>query len=193
MKPPEQPNITQLIVRWTSGDKEAEDLLFAALYDNLHALAVRCMRTETPGRTMGATALVHEAYIRFRSAQNLIVADRQHLFALASQVMRRILVDKARARKARPHAAAGECSGVPEIVQTEPEAEEIIAVDRALEDLSRHSQRQAKLVELRYFAGYSLEECATLLNVSEKTVQRDWRVARVRLRIAIDGTSQSAN
>jgi len=181
-------DITRLILRWTSGEKEVEDELFSALYDALHALASQCLRGEAQGRSLTATALVHEAYIRFCRSQNLIITNREHFFALASRVMRRILVDRARARQARPRLEAAALDDFA-MVLTVPEAEEIIAVDRALAELSRQSNRQAQLVELRYFAGYSLEECAMLLRISEKTAQRDWQVARVRLRIAIDGTA----
>jgi len=188
MAPLENLDLTRLIQRWTNGEKEIEQELFEALYDTLHGLALKCLRREAPGRSLGATALVHEAYIRFRRAQNLTINNRDHFFALASRVMRRILVDRARARQSRPRLEPPISGYETAIVPTDVEAEEIIAVDRALGDLSRQSPRQARLVELRYFGGYSLEECAALLQVSEKTAQRDWQVARVRLRISIDGT-----
>jgi DNA-directed RNA polymerase specialized sigma24 family protein len=103
--------------------------------------------------------------------------------------MRRILVDKARARQARPQVTAIAREEELAIVGNDVEAAEIIAVDRALNELARHSQRQARLVELRYFGGYSFQECATLLEISEKTAQRDWQLARVRLRVSVDGTA----
>jgi len=183
------PDLTGLIRRWTNGEKEIEQELFEVLYDALHDLALKCVRREAPERSLGATALVHEAYIRFRRTQNLTINNRDHFFALASRVMRRILVDRARARQARPRLEPAIAAYENAIMPTDVEAEEIIAVDRALGDLSGRSPRQAQLVELRYFGGYSLEECAALLQISEKTAQRDWRVARVRLRISIDGTT----
>jgi RNA polymerase sigma factor (TIGR02999 family) len=184
----ENVDITHLIRRWQKGDKDAEEPLFAALYDALHTLALHCLKREAPGRTLGATALVHEAYLRFCRAESLNIVDRQHFFALASRVMRRILVDKARARQARPRLEPAAEGNDARIVREDIEAEEILALDRALSELSRQSQRQAQLVELKYFGGYSLEDCAALLGVSEKTAQRDWQIARVRLRSAIDGT-----
>ena len=161
--------------------------MFAALYRTLHGLALACLRGELPGRTLGATALVHEAYLRFRKAQNLSIADRKHFLALTARVMRHILVDKARSRRAQPELLHAEdpCES---LVRTDTEADEIIAVDRALMDLALQSPRQSEIVELLYFGGHSAEECAMLLGVSEKTVRRDWQVARVRLRIAINGT-----
>jgi RNA polymerase sigma-70 factor (ECF subfamily) len=188
MKAQDSPDITHLILCWQKGDKGAEEFLFNALYDSLHDLARRCLRTEPQARTLGATALVHEAYIRFRNSHQLNISDRQHFLALAARVMRRILVDKARARKARPRLEQP-VSEEWAIIQSDVDAEEIISVDSALDQLFQHSERQARIVELRYFGGYSFEECATLLSISSKTVQRDWQLARVRLRIAIHGTS----
>jgi RNA polymerase sigma factor (TIGR02999 family) len=189
MEAHDNPDITQLILRWQNGDKSAEESLFNALYDSLHDLARRCLRTEPQGRTLGATALVHEAYIRFQNSHELNIIDRQHFLALAARVMRHILVDKARARKTRPHLEQPASEEEWGIVQSDVDAEEIIAVDSALDELFQHSERQARIVELRYFGGYSFEECASLLSISAKTAQRDWQLARIRLRIAVHGTA----
>jgi RNA polymerase sigma-70 factor, ECF subfamily len=189
MKAQNNQDITQLILRWQNGDKGAEESLFNALYDSLHDLARRCLRTEEQGRTLGATALVHEAYIRFRNSHELNIAGRQHFLALAARVMRRILVDKARARKARPRLEPPASEEEWGVVRSDIDAEEIIAVDSALDELAKHSERQARIVELRYFGGHSFEECATLLSISVKTAQRDWQLARVRLRLTVHGTA----
>jgi RNA polymerase sigma factor (TIGR02999 family) len=180
-------DITHLLRRWQNGDLSAEEPLFAALYDTLHRLAIHCLQGEGAGHSLGATGLVHEAYIRFRRTEALNITDRKHFLSLAARVMRHILVDKARARRARPQFAQAIGDEPLALVRTDGEADQILAVDRALTQLSLQFPRQSQLVELRYFGGYSVEECAVMLGISEKTVQRDWQVARVRLKTAIDG------
>jgi RNA polymerase sigma factor (TIGR02999 family) len=147
------------------------------------------MRAERANQSISATVLVHEAYLRFRRAQRLEIADRSHFLALAARVMRRILVDRARARRAqkreRDPAPAEQAEA---LVSTDADAVQILSVDRALTDLAKQSARMAQLVELRFFAGYSLEESALVLGLSERQLRRDWQAARTRLRIAIDGT-----
>lgn len=181
--------ITRLIARWQAGDKPAENALFDAMYERLHAMAIHCLRTERAGQSMGATALVHEAYLRFNRANRLDIADRSHFLALAARVMRRILVDRARARHAQKRGEDPVMSEPSEaLVTSDADAIQILSVDRALEELSKQSARLAQLVELRYFAGYSMEESAVVLGVSARQTRRDWQVARTRLRLAIDGT-----
>jgi RNA polymerase sigma factor (TIGR02999 family) len=181
-------DITRMIEAWRRGSKDAENMLFAALYQKLHALAAYCLRTEPSAQSLGPTALVHEAYLRFRKSENLTIADRNHFMALAARVMRRILVDRARARQAERRSAHFDTVEHPEaLVRTDADADEIIAIDRALLQLAQQSARQAQLVELRYFAGYTLEESAAVMEISTRTAKRDWDVARTRLRIAIDG------
>ncbi|MGO4884281.1 MAG: ECF-type sigma factor [Bryobacteraceae bacterium] len=180
--------ITRLISDWQRGAPGAENALFNALYQRLHTLALQCLRGERPDRAPGATSLVHEAYLRFRQTQNLEIANSAHLLALAAQVMRRILVDRARARhsaKRGGDVAPVEISDA--LMVQESEAEQILAVDFALEDLARYSPRKAQLVELRYFAGFSEEESAACLDISVRTVRREWQIAKTRLRMAIDG------
>jgi len=187
-----EPNddITALIGQWQRGDRGAEKNLFEALYSALHRIAVQCLRTERPDQTLGATALVHEAYLRFCRSQPLAIADRHHFLALAARVMRRIIVDRARARRAEKR--GGELVRVDEteqIVRTDHDADEILAVDTALRELRRFSPRQEKLVELHWFAGYSMEESAGILGISSRTARREWQAARVRLKGAIDGAA----
>jgi RNA polymerase sigma-70 factor (ECF subfamily) len=182
-------DITQIIADWQRGDKAAENILFEALYKKLHSLAVYCLVSERPGQTLGPTALVHEAYLRFSRAEGLAIADRNHFMALAAGVMRRILVDKARARHAQKRSVeAGFQDSAEPFVSTDMDADEIISVDRALEQLAQQSPRQAQLIELRYFAGFSLEESAAVMDISARTARRDWQVARTRLRMAIEGS-----
>lgn len=180
--------ITRLISDWQRGAPGAENALFSALYKRLHSIALQCLRGERPGAAPGATSLVHEAYLRFRKAQNLELSDSKHLLALAARVMRRIVVDRARARGSDKRGGDAQQVELSDgLTIREAEADQILAVDLALEKLALHSPREAQLVELRYFAGFSEEECAAFLNISVRTVRREWQIARTRLRIAIDG------
>lgn len=179
--------ISRLISEWQNGDPAAESALFEALYEKLHQIALARLRSERL-ETLGPTALVHEAYVRLRQAEDLSITDSQHFLYLASRVMRRILVDRARARLSEKRGGEfvrGEL--VEHLVGRKSDADEIMSVDRALTDLAKHSPRQAQLVELRYFAGFSEEEAAKTLGLSARTVRREWQVARTRLRVAING------
>lgn len=179
--------ITRLIREWQVGDRAAEQALFEALYRTLHNIAAHCLRSEPNAGSLGPTALVHEAYLRFVKAENLSIVDRNHFLALAARVMRRIVVDRARAR--RSHKRGGENIRVDlsDIASTE-DAEQVISIDHALDKLDQDCPRQARLVELRYFGGFSIEEAAAVLDISTRTARRDWQVARLRLKIAIDGS-----
>ncbi len=183
-------DVTCLIQEWQEGKPGSETALFNALYKSLKGVAIQCLRTERPGNSLGATALVHEAYLRFRKSERLEINNRQHFLALSARVMRRILVDRARAR------SAGIRDGVkvPELeadleIHSAHEACQIIAVDDALAQLTSISPRQGLLVELRFFAGYSTEEAAVILGCSSRTAKREWQVARTRLKGALDGTA----
>ncbi len=181
-------DITGLIAAWRRGDKAAENALFEALYAKLHGIALRCVQDQLPSPSLGATALIHEAYLRFHRSERIEVADRYHFLRLVAKVMRQILVDRARARRSEKRGGDQvRVEDTEQLVRTEADAVEILAVDRALGSLKRQSPRQAQVVELRYFAGYSLEETAMVLGVAERTVKRDWDAARTRLKIAIDG------
>jgi RNA polymerase sigma factor (TIGR02999 family) len=184
--------ITRLISAWQSGDPLAENALFDALYETLHRIALERLRIER-SPTLGPTALVHEAFLRFRSAERLTINNSQHFLFLAGRVMRRILVDRARARLSQKRGRdIVRVELVEQVVREESDADEIIAVDRALADLAKQSPRQAQLVELRYFGGLSEEETAGALGISARTVRREWQLARTRLKIAITGAGNSA-
>lgn len=155
----------------------------------MHSIALQLLRRERPGISLGPTALLHEAYLRFQKAERLDIADQAHFLALAARVMRRILVDRARSKRAEKR--EGQHVGIEwseSLIQSEQQAEEILGVDRALEQLSATAPRQCKLVELRYFAGFSLEESASILGISTRTARRDWQVARTRLLGVLHGT-----
>jgi len=188
INPPGSGDITRLLDQWLAGNREAEAALFSAMYKALYAIALRCVRSEAPGGSLGPTALVHEAYLRFTRAENINLNGRSHFLALSAQVMRRILVDRARARRAARRDGQLVTEEMIDLVQTDRDADRILAVDRAMETLSKDFPDGAKIVELRWFAGYSEDECAAILSVSSRTVRRRWQVARTRLKVLIDGT-----
>ncbi len=164
------------------------DRLFPLLYDQLKIVAKARLAQEAPGHTLGPTALVHEAYMRLAEREKLLPEDRRHFFAIASQTMRRILIDHARARK-RQKRGLGQVPLTLDEVQalmTESVADELIALDEALDRLAAANPRAAQVVERRFFGGLSLEETSMTLGVSLKTVQRDWLLARAWLRKEID-------
>jgi RNA polymerase sigma factor (TIGR02999 family) len=177
--PPE--TLTQLLQAWSSGDSAARDQLFSFVYAELRRRADRYLRRENSGHTLQPTDLVHEAYLRL-SAQNPGWKNRVQFFAVASQMMRRILVDHARARRAakRPdrtiQVTFGEAPG------RDPREVDIIALEEALEELAKADARTAQLVDLRFFGGLTQEEAASVLGISLATANRDWRVARAWLR-----------
>jgi RNA polymerase sigma factor (TIGR02999 family) len=166
-----------------SGDPEAVDRLFAQLYDELRRLAQRQRRNWHGDETLNTTALVHEAYLKLQKGVARRWADRAHFHAVASQAMRHLLVSYAERRRAAkrgggvPHEALDEANPV-----AEEAAEELLALNEALEALSRVSPRQARVVECRFFAGLSIRETAEALAVSTATVERDWALASAWLR-----------
>ena len=178
-----------MIDQWQGGNRDAEAALFTALYNSLHSIALRFIRTERPDMSMGATVLVHEAYIRLTRAEKINLTGRSHFLALSAQVMRRILVDRARARKAIKRDGIEVATDAVSLVATDKDADMILSVDRAMEALAKESPEECHLVELRYFAGYSEEQCAAILGVASRTVRRRWQVVRIRLKGLIDGTA----
>ena len=176
--------VTELLRSWARGDQSALDRLVPLVHDELHRLAHRCMRREQAGHTLQTTALVDEAYLRLVDADNVRWEDRTHFFAIAATVMRRILVDFARARRARKREAILLKAPVDlerlQVAAPQPDAD-IVALDDALQSLAVFDARGARVVELRYFGGLSIEETAEVLGVSPKTVKRDWAAARAWL------------
>lgn len=175
--------ITAWLDRLHNGDPEALNGLFPCVYAELRALARAQLRGERPGHTLTATALVHEAYLRMAERERLAPEDRRHFFAIAAQTMRRVLIDSARARKRKKR--GGNRVDAPleeELLVSNSVADDLLAIDDALERLAAANERAARVVECRFFAGLTLEETATTLGMSLKTVQRDWIVARAWLR-----------
>jgi RNA polymerase sigma-70 factor, ECF subfamily len=184
-------DITGLLTAWRGGDQSALDELFPIVYAELRHLAHAQMRREGPGRLLQTTALVHEAYLRLVDAcptDNPIVwQNRHHFFVVAAKVMRRVLVDEARARGA--HKRGGNARQVPfdETMAATPERDaDLIALDDALTALAALDARKEQVVELRYFAGLGVEETAAVLHVSTDTVTRDWKAARLWLLRELD-------
>ncbi len=176
-------NVTQLLREWNSGSNEALDKLLPIIYEELRARAARYLRRERPGHTLQTTALVHEAYLRLAGAQDLPWQNRTHFFAIAATVMRRILVEHARKKAASKRGGAGIMLTLDESLTVTDRAEgvDVIAVDQALDRLAAVDAQQARVVELRFFSGLSVEETAEALGVSPRTVKRDWAVAKAWL------------
>ena len=181
-----QGEATRLLSQWRAGDQTAFDRLLPIVYEELRRLASSYMRGERPDHLLQTTALVHEAYLRLIEQPEANYETRNHFFAVAAQVMRHVLVDYARARS-----RAKRGSGVPtvpleDVAVISPErAEELLAVDSALEGLMAFDLRKGRIFELRHFGGLSVDEAAQVLNVSPATVARDWRMAKAWLRRAI--------
>ena len=171
--------ITQLLLDCGGGDQEALNRLIPCVYDELRRLAHRYMRQERPGHTLQTTALVNEVYLRLVDVKNVDWQHRAQFFAISAQMMRRILVDAARARGSRKRGGGAVKVNVDEtaVLSPEPDAS-ILALDEALEEFSEIAPRQAKVVELRYFGGLNEEEIAEILKTSSRTVRRDWDFAK---------------
>ena len=168
----------------TAGSAELD----ARLYAELRALAASFLGRERVGHTLQPTALVHEAWIRLSSEDDERWADRAHVFAVSAQVMRRVLVDHARRKQAAKRGGDRERITLSPDITPSPDAEEVdlLALDEALDRLAALDERQARVVELRFFAGLTVEEAAEALGVSERTVAGDWRLARAWLSRALD-------
>lgn len=176
--------VTELLRSWADGDASALDRLVPVVHGELHRLAHGCMRRERAGHTLQTTALVNEAYLRLVDAANVRWEDRRHFFAISATVMRRVLVDFARARRTTKRGAIRLRSPVDldqlQIAAPRPDAD-VVALDDALQSLAGFDPRGARVVELRYFGGLTVEETAEVLDVSPKTVKRDWAAARAWL------------
>jgi RNA polymerase sigma factor (TIGR02999 family) len=182
MASPGSQDITRLLQAWGEGDRRAGEELLPLVYQELRRVASRYMRGERAGASMQATALVNEAYLRLVDVTGIRWQDRAHFFAMAAQMMRRILVDAARARTADKRGGAAARVTLDEaIVPGRGTDRELVALDDALIALSQVDARKAKVIELRFFAGLSVDETAEVLHVSSKTVLRDWNLAKAWL------------
>ncbi len=175
-------NVTQLLLAWSDGDQAALDQLVPLVYDELRRLARRYMARENPGHTLQTTALVNEAYMRLVDWKNVHWQNRAHFFGVSAQLMRRLLVDFARARHQIKRAGeAQRVSFEDALAVSVDRSADIIALDDALKTLATLNPRQAQVVEMRFFGGLSEDEIAEVLKVSTKTVKRDWQMAKAWL------------
>jgi len=183
-----QGDVTGLLEEIRSGNRQAESELIPLVYDELRRLAAHFMRQERPDHTLQATALVHEAYMRLVKQRNVSWQDRAHFFAIAGKLMRRILVDHARAHGRSKRAGGQYKVSLDEAVLLSPEqSDNLLELDAALDRLGKEHPRQSQIVEMRFFGGLSVEHIAEVLNISGKTVKRDWSVARAWLHREIRG------
>lgn len=179
-------DITALLEQLGRGNPEAEARLVPLIYGELRRMAARYMRRERPDHTLEATALVHEAYVRLVGQTRMNWRNRAHFFGVTAQIMRRILVDHARKRQADKRGGVAAQVSLDHVAVISPQpSEELLALDEALLRLSQWDPRQCRIVELKYFAGLEIEEIAAVLEVSPRTVKRDWNVARAWLRSEI--------
>src|SRR5215510_15762164 len=181
-QPPVRTQVTGLLKEWGAGRREALDSLMPVVQDELRRLAGSYMRRERRDHTLQVTGLINEAYLRLIEQKDVSWKDRRHFFGIAAQCMRRVLVDYARHRHAEKRAGGKTFAIFDESIEVaEKRGIDLIALDDALASLAQLDERQAKVVELRFFGGLTLEETARLLNISVATVKRDWESARVWL------------
>jgi RNA polymerase sigma factor (TIGR02999 family) len=193
MDSPAAHDVTQLLIAWSNGNQAARDQLMSVVYEELHRLAQRYMRRESPAHTLQTSALVHEAFLRLVDQRDVHWQNRAHFFGIAAQMMRRILVDYARSRSYAKRGGGARAVSLDEglIVSNERSAE-VVAVHEALEELAKFDARKSQVVELRFFGGLSINETAEVLGVSPGTVAGDWTMAKAWLRREISaGTSNT--
>ena len=181
-------NVTQLLIDWSKGDKEALDNLVPLVYDELRRQAARYLRHERAGHTLQTTALIHEAYLRLVDQRNVHWQNRAHFFGIAAQMMRRILVDHARTKKRAKRGGSDIRVSFSEATLKAPDQDlDIVALDEALEHLAEIDEQQSKIVELRFFSGLTVEETAEVMGISAATVKRNWSMAKAWLHREISG------
>ena len=174
--------ISKLLLAWSEGEEGAYEQLVPLVYEELHRLAKRYMEKERYGHTLQTSALVNEAYLRLVGVKDVRWQNRVHFFAVSARIMRRILVDFARARQELKRGGNARQVSLDEALLISPQpSTDLLALDEALKRLLALHQRQAEVVEMRYFGGLTEEEVAEVLKVSLRTVQQDWRLARLWL------------
>ena len=173
--------VSELLVRWKAGDPEALEALVPLVYKELRDIARRHLRRERPGHTLQSAALVHEAYLRLLDQRPFDTENRLHFLAVASRLMRQILVDYARGHGAAKRGADRIVDLETSLVLPQTQSTDVVALDDALKDLTRLDQQQGQIVELRFFGGLATEEIAEVLDISPSTVKRDWNVAKAWL------------
>lgn len=176
-------NITELLRKWGEGDAAVTDELISSVYNELRLQAARYLRRERSDHTLQTTALVHEAYLKLAGQREVVWKNRGHFFAIAAQAMRRILLDHAKGRHRQKRGGEAEDISLDEtlVAVGDEKAVDVEELDQALSRLSHLDPRAGRIVELRYFAGLSVEETAEALEVSKATVAREWQMARAWL------------
>jgi RNA polymerase sigma factor (TIGR02999 family) len=183
MSTPQDPTgATALLQAWSDGDQDALGQLLPLVQKELHRIARGHMRRERKGHTLQATALVNEAYLRLIDVKDIQWQNRAHFFAMAARVMRRILVDAARAKQYQKRGAGAQRVSLDEaLVVTNDPSPDLVALDDALDALAKFDARKSQVIEMRFFGGLSVKDTAAALHVSSDTVMRDWRLAKVWL------------
>ena len=183
-------SVTGLLVAWGKGDEAALEQLIPRVERELHRIAKRCMAGERAGHSLQATALVNEAYLRLVDVQHVNWQDRAHFLAMSARLMRRILVDWARSKQYQKRGGgAVRVTFDDALAVTDERNHDLIAIDEALQALATFDERKSRVIELRFFGGLSVEETASVLNVSPDTVMRDWKLAKAWLLREMRGTS----
>ena len=184
-------DVTRLLNRLQKGDRKAESLLIPLVYDELRRLASAYMRRERPDHTLQSTALVHEAYIRLSDQRNVSWQNRAHFFAVAARLMRRILVDHARARLARKRGSRTDLMPLDKAFAFTPErSNELLALDEVLNRLGEKDPRTLQVVELRFFGGLTVDQAAEAMGISPRTVKREWNFGRAWLRAELEAKAK---
>lgn len=193
MSEPSAQNVTKLLVQWSKGDQRALAALVPLVYEELRRVARFYLRQEKQNHTLSSTALVHEAYLKLVNQKDVNWQNRAHFFGVASQMMRRILVDHARHHAYAKRGGGALTLALEEAIATPRRREiDLVALDDALDSLAKLDERQSRMVELRFFGGLSIEETSEVLGISAPTVKREWASARAWLFREISGASLDA-
>jgi RNA polymerase sigma-70 factor, ECF subfamily len=188
VRQPEEQDLTVLLQAWSKGDQRALEQLAPRVFKELHRRAVRQMAAERPGHTLQATALINEAYVRLIDWKGVQWQNRAHFFAVCAQFMRRILVDMARAKGGIKRGGGAHETTFDEAVVFRPErSQDLLRLDDALKELEKIDPRKSRIVELRFFGGLSVEETGSVLELSDRTVLREWNLAKAWLYREISG------
>lgn len=183
--------ITQLLRKWSGGDAQALDRLIPAIYKELRRLAHYHLERERDGHTLQSTALVHEVYLRMRASEELHLKNRAHFFAVAAQMMRRILVDHARRHGAGKRGGSAIRTPLDEVLEIPmpDDQTDLVSLDDALDQLQSFDARKSQVVEMRFFGGLSTKEIAAVLGITESTVHRDWNIAKAWIYRYLEGNA----
>lgn len=190
-RPDRVSGVTQLLIEWSAGHREAFEHLVPLVYEDLRRLAGGYMRRESPGHALQPTALVHEAYLKLVDQRQVKWQNRAHFFGIAAGMMRRILVDHARVQRADKRGGGWERVTLvgDEVAAGGPAEIDVLSLHHSLERLAAFDPQQARIVELRYFGGLTIEEAAEVVGISPATVVREWTIAKAWLRADLSGSS----